>query len=818
MQTLWQDVRFGARMLFRNRALTVVSVLTLGLGIGANAAIFSLLNTLFYRPLHVADPDSLVHVYETRQDRADLFPLSYPDFLYYRDHVETLSGLVSHYASAPINLATGTTSREISGSVVTGGFFELLGIRPELGRFFRPDEHEVWARDPVAVISHDLWMRQFEQDPGILTRTIRLNGVSFTVIGVAPAEFHGVFFGGLETDVWIPSSMFHVGYRYCDVSDRDCHILSSLVGRLKTGRTIAESQRELSVLAAQLRSAYPTTNAGLDVLVTSARGVAPRLREESEGTLTLLSGAVLIVLLIACANVAGLLLARGLQRRSEMAIRLAVGAPRRRIVQQLLTESLILALVGGAAGLLVLFWGKELLLAYYVVNSEGQRTYFTLDPDWRVVVFTVSLSLVTGLMFGVVPALQATRGDLLPSLRKDVAGSALAVRLRNGLVIAQVALSMVLMVGAGLMVRSLASIYRGPGYDPSHIVLLRLRPALIGQTPARAKAFQAEVIRKLDSLADVVSASPAFFPPLPGWDNNTRPVWLPGEEPTTENSALQASHNIVGPRYFETLGIPMLAGRDFDDRDRRGSPTVVIVDETLARRFWPDSDAIGQTLIVRGTRSQIVGVVRAAQYLSGDKPSRPFVYEDFWQRPDIDTAPIDSRTHVRVRGDAATALASIRREIAAVDPDVPISEDRPLTEWLDYTFRTARAVRTLAVCFGVLALFLSAVGLYGVLSSAVGQQTREIGIRIALGADGRRVASAVVGHAMTLALSGCVIGILSALATGRLLANFLYGVSRHDLATIVAACATLLGVALAASMIPARRAATVDPMTTLRQE
>jgi putative ABC transport system permease protein len=608
-----------------------------------------------------------------------------------------------------------------------------------------------------------------------------------------------------------------VGYRYCDVSERDCTIVA-LIGRLKPGRTPQDAQQELNVLARQLEASYPDTNQGVGVVVLPARGAHPGEREENGRTPVLLAAAVGLVLLIACANVAGLLLARTLSRRKEIAVRLALGAGRRRLVRQLLTESLLLSLAGGGAGLMVAFWVKDLLLTYYTVNSEGQRAYFNLDLDLPVLACTLAVSLVTSVVFGLAPAIRASCPDVVPALKDDSWSGPRRSRVRDGLVVAQIAVSLVLLIGAGLLIRSVAGVYRGPGFDSGHVVLLRLRPSLVAQSPEKAKSFQQEVIRRVKALPGIVEASPAFFPPLPGWDGNDIPVWLPGQAPPASRDGYRAAYNFVGPGYFATLGVTLLDGRDFTAADRKGTPAVVIINETLAHHFWPGASAIGRTLVMGEQPCEIIGVVKTVQYRSAADQPRPFVYADFWQYSSIDTEAVDSRTHVRVVGDAAAMLPLIRREIAAVDPDVPISEDRPLTEWLDYTFRPVRAAGTLLGCFSALALLLSAIGLYAVLSSSVSQQTREIAIRMALGAERSDVARLVMRRGASLALVGVASGLVAGLASGTLVRSLLYGVGQTDAVAVSTAAAVLLAAALLACYLPARRAMRVDPMVVLRGE
>ncbi|HEY6212842.1 MAG TPA: ABC transporter permease [Vicinamibacterales bacterium] len=816
---LWQDIRYGARMLAGNPGFTIVSVVTLALGIGANTMIFSLLDTLYWRPLPVADASRVLNVFQTHESGRGETALSFPDYIYYRDHNRSFSALAAHYSNAPINLATADGSKEINGAVVTANYFGLLGLQPALGRFFAPEEDDVPDRNPVAVISDELWRTTFHRDAQPLGRSLRLNGTAFTIVGVAPQTFQGVTFGGLAVDVWIPSAMFRVGYRYCDVrADRDCHIVR-LIGRLKDGATAAAAQSEMSVLAGQLDAARPAADRGLGVSVEAARGVRLDRQRGEARVPALLAMAVALLLLIACANIAGLLLARSLKRRKEIAIRLAIGAGRRRLVAQLMTESVMLALAGGAGALLVTFWAKDLLLTFYTATSEGQRAYFVLDPDPIVLAATAAVSILAGVLFGLVPALQTSRPDVLSALKDDGRSGTSRSWMRDVLVVAQVASSIVLLVGAGLLVRSLSTVYGGQGFDPRPILLLRLRPSLIAQPPARAKAFQQDVIRRVEALPGVEAASPAAYPPLPGWDNDRVRMWLPGQPaPVGRTDGYWSGYNEVGPHYFQTLAVPLLRGRDFDDRDRAGTLKVAIVNDTVADRFWPGGNGVGESLVVDGERYQVVGVVRSSQYRSHDEAPRPMVFLDYWQHDTIDTRPIDSRTHVRVAGDPRAMLQTIRQAIAAADPSVPISEDRPLTEWLDYTFGPVRAAGRMLIAFSVLAVFLSAIGLYGVLASTVSQRTREIAIRMALGAESGDVARLVVRQGAVLALAGTGIGVVVALMSARALSSFLYGVSLYDPLTVVATCVGLIGIALVASYLPARRAMRVDPMVALRYE
>ncbi len=811
-----QDLRYAVRGLRRNPGFSAVAVLILGLGTGASTTIFSLVNALYLKTLPAREPARLVEVYQTRRP-GEYFNLSYLDYLFYRAHTRSLSGLAAHYSHAPINLATPGGSREINGSVATASYFDVLGLRPRLGRFFTAEEDRVPGRDPVAVIGYGLWQREFGGDPRVLGRVLRLNGTPFTVVGVAPQSFQGVPLGGLATEVWIPSAMFHVGYRYCDAFAPGCRVVT-MIGRLAPGRTLADAREELAVEARELEAADPANHRGLGLFVTPARGVDPEYRREMGAVAPLLLALAALLLGATCANLAGMLLSRATVRRREIAIRTALGAGRRRLVRQLLVESVLLSLAGGAVGLILAFWAKDLVAAFYAADSEGRRAYFGLALDPLVLAATLLIGMSTGILFGLAPALHATRPIPGAGFHEMTSPpGADRHRMRDVLVVAQVAISVSLITGASLLTRSVARVYRGPGFDPSRIVLLRLRPSLVAYDPEKAQAFQREVIRRLADLPGVVSASPAQMPPLPGWGGDLA-VWLPGNEPDHPEHALHVLDNRVGPRYFETLGVRLVEGREFDERDRRGAPEVAVVNAALAARLWPRGGAVGSTVIAEGTPLTVVGVVPDAQYRSASQPPPPFLYASYWQTPSIDTKPIDSRTHVRVEGDPRALLPRIRQEIAAIDPDVPISEDRPLTEWLDYAFQPLRVAGAVLSTFGTLALLLAAIGLYGLLAYSVGRRTREIAIRMALGADAGRVARSVVRQAAVLASSGAALGLVSVLAPTGLLDRFLVGIPANDPIALAAGVVLLIAVAGLASYLPARKASRVDPAIALRAD
>jgi putative ABC transport system permease protein len=610
--------------------------------------------------------------------------------------------------------------------------------------------------------------------------------------------------------------MFRVGYKYCDGLAPGCNIVT-LIGRLAPGVRLADAEAELATLARQLEISSPKTNQGLGVIVKPARGADPASQRDSAPILALLGAAVGVVLLIVCANLAGLLLARNLARARELALRLSLGASRSRIVRGLLAESLLLALLGGTLGIGVALLGNRLILSFYQFNYNGLPTFFNLGLDPAVLGVTLAVTLLTVLAFGLVPALRASRTDLLTTIKDDgQSPGAGRSRLRDALVVLQVALSLVLAVDATLLVRSLRHIYQGESFDPSRVVMVRLRPTLIGYEPERAHAFQVEVLRRLEATPGIVSASPAAYPAM--WSDNTIRVWSPGSPPADPDRAPRYGTNAIGPRFFETLGVHPVAGREFDARDQAGAPAVVIVNQALAEHLWPGAYAIGQRLVIDTVASEVVGVVPNLQYRLAGQSAEPFVYQSYWQGKPGDSWLTESRTHILVTGDPRAMLPEIRRVIAGVDPDMPVSEDQALVDRLMYEFQPVRVAESLLVCFGALAVLLSAFGLYGVLAFRVAQRTREIGVRMALGAGAGAVAGLVLRRGAFLALVGVAIGVVAALASVRLLGSVLYGVSGGDPLAFASASLLLIGVALAASYLPARRATRLDPLLALRHD
>jgi putative ABC transport system permease protein len=813
MRTFWRDVRLGTRQLAKTPGFAAVAIVALALAIGANTTVFSLVDALFVRPLLVPDAEAIVHVYHAARDRPEPLMLSLPDATYYRAHARTFSGLAAHYPSSPLHAIVRREPLQVTGSVVTVNYFNVLEIRPEHGRFFRPDEDDAADAHPVAIVSDALWRRRLHADPSAVGEVLQLNGRAFTIVGVAPEGFAGVLAGGSATDIWIPSSMFRVGYRYCNAFQRGCDVIQ-MVGRLGRGVRLSDARSEMSVLAGQLAAAFPETNRDRTAMVVAARGTTPDRQAASAPVVRILVTVAGLVLVIACANLAGLLLARGLRRRREMAIRLALGAGRRRLVGQLLAESAVLSVCGGAAGLLVAFWAKSLVLMFYAADYAGRPANFTLEISPIVFGATVAVTLGAGVAFGLLPAVLSTRSSVVTALKNQSAGGGTRrTTLRDGLVVGQIALSLVLVVGAGLLVRSLLSVYGGAGFDPRPVLLLRLRPSLVGYSSIKARAFQEAAIQRIESLPGVLAASPCDFLPVLGWGQRvlvSRGAGSPGATGVTSSR--------VGARYFETLGLRMLEGREFDDRDRANSRPVVIVNDVLARQLWPLDRATGRTIDIDGGIYEVAGVVSDARYHTLAEPPQPYLYRNYWQPNAGGAFADDSRTHVRVAGDPRAMLARIRRELAAVDPHVPISEDYPLVDRLSYEFQPLRVAMVLLLCLGALALVLSAIGVYSVVATAASHRTREMAIRMALGATRGNVGGLLVRQAARLAIGGVAVGLSAALASAHFLAALLYGVHASDLVSFAVAPIVLVAVTLLASYVPARRLMRVEPTEALRAD
>ena len=811
MDALRQDLWLALRALLKNPATGTLAVLTLALGVGANGTIFALADALLLQPLNVRDANRIVHVYQRRPNGSlDSYPLSFADYLDYRAAVSAFSSLAAHYPSSPMHVVAGDDAATVTGAVATANYFEVLGLQPAIGRFFSADEDRVRGRDAVVTIGYGFWQRYFGGSPNALGSSIRINGRAFTIVGVAPRGFAGVYPRSIAIEIWIPSAMFDIGYRYCDAFARDCTIVDML-GKLRDGVPLDAAQRELDLVAERLQRAYPATNEGLGVRAVAARGVI-RGGVGTEGEqLSLFVGAVGVVLLIACANISGLLFARTAARRKEIAMRLALGATRPRILRQLLTESVVLATAGAIIGLIVAAWGTALVQSLYAQDPAGRPVDFQLPIRLAVAGGVVALSLLSAFAFGLLPSLQASRTDVTTVLKQESGTGTGRARFRHLLVTTQVAMAVMLLVGAGLLVQSMRRLGQGPGFAPDQLVMMRLRPSLLGYSRDRAQAFQRAAIERLEAVPGVVAASPSVYANVFGAGIRVRVSPPVGGE-------FDAVGGHGGARHFETLGVAVLEGRDFSWQDDTRAPSVVIVNEVLARRVWPQGRGAGETLVVDGRAYAVIGIVADAQYYaSGDAP-RAQVFFSYWQPPSGDPFLNDSRMLVRVAADPGPMMPALRRAVVSADPNVPISEDHPLSERVRYVYQPVRLAQSLLVSLAALALALTAVGLYGLLAFIVTQRTREIGIRMALGARRADIVALVLRQSVAMTAIGVVAGLVGARSASQLTASLLYGVAAHDTAAFIAAPMILAMVALAATLIPARRASRVSALNVVRCE
>ena len=812
--SLSQDLGYAFRSYRKSPTFVAVAIASLALGIGANTAIFNLVNTVLLRPLPVPDPEQLVSLYTLDRSNPGFLSCSYPNYRDYRDRNTVFSGLLL-FSSVPVSHTGQGDSRDLIAQIVSGNYFEVLGVTAVLGRTFTPEEDQTPSARAVAVISYGYWRRTFGSGRQAIGTTIGLNNHPFTIIGVAPKSFHGVN-ALVNPDLWTPLMMYQEIFPMADWVQRRRALLFTPIGRLKRGVTRQAAEAEVRALAAQLAQAYPEDNQGRTaVLIPLAEAM---IHPNYRGGMVLAGGMALgvsgLVLLIACANVGNLLLVRAASRRKELALRLALGVGTGRLIAQLITESVLLSVMGGAAGLVLACWARDLL--------------WTARPPWMmsgdagpslngpVLGFTLIVSVLTGVIFGLAPALSATHTNLATDLRERSGlgtSPGRRVSLRTLLVMGQVALSVIALTGAGLFIRSLHYAEQtDPGFDTEHLATLELNVGPRGFSDSAGREFYARVLERARSLPGVDAASLASNSPFSVL--RARSVSAEGQV-TAAGPSTVALIDAVEPGYFQTVRIPVLRGRTFNDADSPVAPRVAVINETMARLFWTGKDPIGQRLRFFGESSpvEVVGLVKDSTYLSLGEPPRLMVYLCLRQN----YSPAVT-LYVRTYGDLEAAIAPVRRELQKLDSAILVAPPETVHQVLRNSLWEPRLGATLFGAFGVLAGVLTVFGIYGVISYSVGQRTREMGIRMALGAQARDVLRQVVGEGMILVASGLALGVLLTIPLSSISSSLLFGVSAHDPLTLAMVATILLVTALAACYVPARRATRIDPLVALRDE
>ncbi|HZS47549.1 MAG TPA: ABC transporter permease [Blastocatellia bacterium] len=800
LEQLAQDFRFGARTLLKNRSFSLIAVVTLALGIGANTAIFSVVNSVLLRPLPYPEPDRIVQIWETYLPKFPHIGASTPDYYEFKDHANSFSMVAGfRYVPTGLNLTDGGDPQRIKATYATSNLFSLLGVNPIVGRTFRPEEDQS-GNEQVVMISHKLWQSRFGGDQNAVGKTIKLNGASYRIVGVLPAIDLVDW-----ADVWMP-----LGLIGDELTSRRFHPIS-VIARLKPGVTIQQAQSELTSIEERLRQQYPRTSTGWGASVTS-------LQEDIVGKtrpmLLLLFGAVGFVLLIACTNVANLLLARAATRQKEVALRTALGASRLRVMRQLLAESLLLSLIGGTVGFLLAIKGIHLLVA---AGPADLPRLNEIGIDGRVLGFAVGAVFLTGLICGILPALQASRTQLSEILKQGSKTSSIGFNryTRGLLVVSEIALALVLLIGAGLLIRTFRHLLEiDPGFKPDHLLTMQISVANeddVGDSTPNAKLFQ-RIADRVKALPGVVSAAGISYLPL----DSTAPQqtrFLPEGEPLTDTSALPvAEYRIVSDDYFKTIGIPLLAGRTLDERDWSG--TNIVINQTMAERYWPGQVAVGKRINQSPLSPTpfwitVVGVVGNTKQMGLDaKPTLDMYLTGGWTGTLV----------IRTDGDPLNLAAAVRQEIRSVDNQLPISEASTMNDLVAKSVASRRFSMMLLGIFAGVALLLSTVGIYGVIAYSVAQRTNEIGVRVALGAQRLDILKLVIGEGLILGLTGITIGIAAALGLTRLMQGLLFNVSATDPLTFTLIALLLGAVALLASYIPARKAMRVDPMLALRYE
>lgn len=801
IEDLWQDFRFGLRSLLKRPGFTAIALLALALGIGANTAIFSLVNAVILQPLPYRDPDRLISVYGTR-NRSTQGSVGPTDFLDYRSQNKTFEQFAaSGSMMLPMNLTGSGEPERLNASIITGNYFDTFGVRPALGRGFSL-ENEKTGQDHVTVLSHAFWQTRFGGDPNIVNKTINLDGKAYEVLGVMPAEV----VLPQPAQLWVPIN-FDADP---EMKMRNARFLRG-IGRLKEGVTLDQAQTDTDLIAAQLEQQYPDSNTGWSLRLIPLREI---LVGGSRTMLFILFGAVGFVLLIACANVANLLLVRAAARQKEIAMRTALGASRLRIIRQMITESLLLAIFGGALGALLAVAGVKLLVS---LGEDNIPRTANVKIDATVLAFTLLISLATGLLFGLAPAIRTMKENLVDALKDGIRGGSEATvknRTRSLLVVFESAIAVMLLIAAGLLIRSLVALQNvDPGFDPNNVLTLRVDlPRQKYNTPEKASNFFEQLETRVAGLPGVEAVGLITDLPLSG-EARDMPYRVEGRPATSDIAFVDFRR--VNKNYFSAMRIPLRRGRNFTEQEVRQSDKAIVVSQAFVDSVFPNEEALGKRLIIwsgiRNEPYEIIGIVGDTRYqsLQGEPSATMYV-------PTRELLFVN--LVIRTQGDPLSLVGGVRKEVNALDPDQPIAAIRPMTEWVAMSAAGARYRTTLLGLFALLAMILAATGIYGVMSYSVAQRTQEIGVRMALGARPLDVLKLVVRQGMMLVLIGVIVGLAGALALTRVMSSLLFGVTERDPITFVAVAALLIVVAFISCFVPAHRATRIDPLIALRCE
>lgn len=835
MGNLMQDVKYALRVLAKSPGFTAVAIATLALGIGANTAIFSLIDQIMLRPLPLEKPEQLIVLRSegpmtgrVTSDGDTFTSWSYPMYKGLRDGSKEAVELFARYA-VPLNSVVQGQAERVNGELVTGNYFQALRVPPAMGRVLSPQDDVTPGQHTVAVLSHHYWVKRFGANPGILNQSVSINGQAMTIVGVARPGFTGVQVGSL-TDIFVPMMMKAQMTPNWDGLPNWNHWWLAVLGRVKDGVSREKAVAAMNVAYKPLLEQYLTETKSkwsektrkrfLEKKVEALPGASgrPILSNDSGTPLKMLMGMVGLVLLIACANVANLLIARGVARQREMAVRLALGASRGQLIRQLLVEAVMLAMAGGVAGLILAFWTVDALLR--AISENMQVLGLSASVDARILSFNMGLALLTGIVFGLLPALRATRPDLSNSM-KDTGSGATAggahTRFRKGLVITQMALTCVLLVAAGLFAKSFYNLRKHDlGLKTDHLLQFQIAPELSGYNPQRTSALIDRLLERLNSLPGVTTASSAVIPVLANSTSTSN--FTPEGYKTTESENPHAVQNFIGPRYFATMGIPLLRGREFTVQDGAASPKVAIINETLANKYFK-GDALGRkfgygTGEATKLEIEVVGVVKNSKHANVKEEERPFAYHPYTQLQILGSTGF----YVRTASDPAALASTIRKEVALIDSQVPVFDVKTVQTQIRETLFAEELLMVLAVSFGVLAAALAAIGISGVMAYSVARRTREIGIRIALGAATGDVHWLVFREVSFMTVFGLLLGVPAAYFIGKLSESVLFGVKAGDPSMMGVAVAMLVIVAVVSGFLPARRAARIDPMVALRYE